>query len=81
MSDLKPCPFCGGPAKGPRKIGGSDERSGYNYVMCIECATCGVTISRSSLADKKGWCIDKGRAKEFVTETWNRRTPEPKEDV
>jgi len=33
MKELKPCPFCGNEAE----LRGSDENTGYWYVLCSEC--------------------------------------------
>lgn len=71
--ELKLCPCCDKPPGQPKKEGGSDERSGYNFTMKISCCTCGLSISRQSSADKNGWCNDKGEALASVVAAWNTR--------
>lgn len=70
--ELKPCAHCGEVPAGPAKLGGSDERYGYNFTITIGCR-CGVSVSRKSHEDKSGWCNDTGQATLAVVEAWNRR--------
>jgi hypothetical protein len=74
VDSLLPCPFCGSVVTGPNKIGGSDERSGYNFKMVV-CCPCGVSISASSHEGQGGWCDDNGQAAAQVVALWNRRLP------
>lgn len=70
--ELKPCAHCGEVPAGPAKLGGNDERCGYNFTMTIGCR-CGVSVSRKSHENKLGWCDDTGQAALSVVEAWNRR--------
>lgn len=75
MSDLKPCPFCGGKPLDPEVSSGSDERCGYNFNVVVECGSCGVTVTTASKQDKAGWCIESPQdAITRAVELWNRRT-------
>lgn len=76
MIKLLDCPFCGGKPMEPKQEGGSDERNGYNFKMVISCNGCDATIKRESVHDKRGWCTDKGEAKQYVIDSWNRRAKE-----
>lgn len=69
---LKECPCCGAKPRNPVKVGGSDERCGYNFVMWIECP-CGLSIQKPSHQNKGGWCDDKGEALDAAVQAWNRR--------
>lgn len=69
---LLPCPFCGGRVAPPLREGGSDERSGYNFVVSIVCK-CGACIARASHRDFLGWCDDTGQAMAAVCDAWNTR--------
>ena len=70
---LKPCPFCGQTPPLPEKVGGSNERNGYNFKMVITCK-CGITLVKDSSTDKQGWCNDTGQALKTLINTWNSRT-------
>lgn len=70
--ELKPCPFCGDEPYQPKKNGGSDERSGYNFKVSISCK-CGVILTKDSHENGGGWCVDKGEAEKEVVEAWNKR--------
>lgn len=73
MQTLKPCPFCGTPDPKLRQSEPSDERYGYNFTVYLECTCCGTRITRASVQDKGGWCIDEGEAMAETIKTWNSR--------
>jgi len=73
MSELKPCPFCGGSDLEitPRKAHDDNDREYAKAVHCRDCMTVGpheVGI---------GWC----ETDEEAVEAWNRRAPIAKEGV
>lgn len=74
--NLLPCPVCGEKVGEPYKVGGGDERSGYNFAMVIGCK-CGVTMSKSSHTTLNGWCDDRGQALTEVFSAWNTRADHP----
>lgn len=62
MTDLKPCPFCGGDA-----IIGQIDHDGSDTIFCIMCTVCGTkTLFDSFDAETIGDMITK----------WNRRVNE-----
>ena len=63
MSDLKPCPFCGGEAE--HSVGKTGDGRPWHYVECIECGASGPT---GAYADHN---IDVVR---FRASQWNTRT-------
>ena len=62
MTDLKPCPFCGG--KAHLSYFGRDDPRYDNSETEIYCGRCKASICRS------------GNCKDKVTELWNRRVEE-----
>lgn len=70
MSELKPCPFCGGEAKVIRVIGDISDCP-YSFAACKECGS----ATRQVSADVD-YC-----AKERVVELWNRRVEESNECI
>lgn len=60
MSELKPCPFCGGEAK---HFGGA----GYH---CIRCTSCGITNERLVIGSGYYQAYDSYTE---AAEAWNRR--------
>ena len=74
MSELKPCPFCGGAAH-PFKTSG-DERFGYVKTVKISCRTCTACVADQDTRDKNGWaCKDDAALK--ATAKWNSRADLP----
>ena len=62
MSDLKPCPFCGGKAE----IQHTEKRSEYGECAFIVCTHCGANGQMVT----KAWAYS---ADEKAIEAWNRR--------
>jgi Lar family restriction alleviation protein len=58
MTELKPCPFCGGKASYDNDVGNNDEY----FVEWVECQECGIQTPR------RRW------SNESLTSFWNRRT-------
>ena len=59
MNELKPCPFCGGKAKGPYYYDPFDGYQGDCGTYIVDCSKCSVQIIE--------------RTKEKAIEVWNRR--------
>ena len=67
MSDLKPCPFCGGEAEYRYVSGIRHPWSGVQadaLAITVNCIRCGATIPS-------------GMSQERVTDAWNRRAVPP----
>ena len=62
MSELKPCPFCGGKGRLKSYISGKWKKKAFYYA---ECSVCGV---RTALSYVLGEAV----------EAWNRRTEDGK---
>ena len=70
MSELKPCPFCGGNAKKLRTSG--DERDGYADRVHYVCTVC--ACSRGAVGDSsKGGYADNSKVEELALAAWNTR--------
>ena len=66
MTELKPCPFCGGEASlGEKNMG----RGVYGAV--VRCTNCG--CESKAYSARLDWC-----ANEMATEAWNRRAEDGK---
>ena len=74
MSELKPCPFCGG--KVSRGVGKITE----NYFECqAHCEICGAEIRHKYATPR--WIKNPEReAKRFISRMWNRRVGEGEKD-
>lgn len=71
MSELKPCPFCGGVQDYYTIRFKNDKRkvNGIYYKICtIKCAKCTATISQAGPTNE--------RAEENAIKVWNRRAYE-----
>ena len=67
MSELKPCPFCGGEAE-IKRVGNEYTKK---RAIHIDCSTfgCTVQIRVAALRHNHEWCEEK------ATDKWNTRTP------
>ena len=77
MTELKPCPFCGGKAVYMRTANYT-TRDSVGYDFRIECSVCGATIPGAKdyvpfklLGD--GSVVITGKGLERAAEVWNRR--------
>ena len=70
--ELKPCPFCGGPAKPNNTYG--DERDGYTQTVTVRCNGCGARVTASGDTSKGGYA-DNSTAEARAIEAWDRRVP------
>ena len=78
MSDLKPCPFCGGKAVFEQSECGRAERSSVVIRFSVRCGKCGTSaatsygnifINLSKTGDLNVWCDEREKA----VSSWNRR--------
>ena len=78
MSDLKPCPFCGGEARFEQSQCGATDKSSVSIRFSVRCKKCHSTASSaygeicmnlSSTGELNIWHNDL----EKVAEAWNRR--------
>lgn len=66
MTELKPCPFCGGEARTIKFKKDKKKVSGIYYEICfIKCERCTCTISQAGATRE--------RAEENAINVWNRR--------
>lgn len=65
MSELKPCPFCGGEAE--FAIGKTGDGKDWHYIECADCGATGPNIK---------YAAHNIRVKEANAEAWNRRAAE-----
>lgn len=73
MSELKPCPFCGGSPV--RESVTLDERFAYAEQITYRCAGCG--CARSAKGDtSKGGYADNSTVEKRAIKAWNQR-PKP----
>lgn len=72
MTELKPCPFCGGPAK-VSKSGGNSEVDGYTTFHTVGCSKCG--IHRFAHSKPYGG-PEPEEAIGLAVSLWNTREPE-----
>lgn len=81
MTELKPCPFCGGKAEFDQTGYGATDHSSVELRFAIRCKKCGATapdaygyiaINLSSNGELNVWHDDKSKA----IAAWNRRTRE-----
>lgn len=75
MSELKPCPFCGGEAD----LWSNEGRNGY-FVRC-ECAVCGSKTKSFFMGPHLPLEWGKTLEAEMAREAWNRRINEKTEDL
>lgn len=73
-NELKPCPFCGGPAKVKAKYSKTKCRF-FMRVVCLECGATSRTFS--SLRDPGE---EDTTAKEFIITLWNNRAEDSAEN-
>jgi hypothetical protein len=71
MTDLKPCPFCGGEAY--LSSYAMDERFAYAEQVSVGCKACAVGFSRCDDQNPKGGYALNGTAKPIVISQWNTR--------
>ena len=65
MSELKPCPFCGGEAVLLLRCRNGIPSGDAGTEAVIQCNKCNVKFTR--------WALKKNWAKESVIDAWNRR--------
>ena len=71
---LMPCPFCDAPPPTSTVHGGSNEQTGYNVQVIIQCKTCGAQILERSKEGPGGWCNEKtALVIERAVRRWNAR--------
>ena len=75
MSELKPCPFCGGDAY--LSSYARDERFAYAEQVSVGCKACAVGFSRCDDQNPKGGYALNGTAKPIVISQWNDRADLP----
>ncbi len=68
MTELKPCPFCGGNARMLRHELGIMGRSGYDWWHAIQCQRCNAAV---------GYDDNRYRDKSDAIRAWNTRAPSP----
>ena len=66
MSELKPCPFCGGKAN--FSLGKAGEGEDWHYLECAECEAMGPRVQ---------YAAHNIAIKEAIASAWNTRTPTP----
>lgn len=66
MTELKPCPFCGGEAKAV-SYSSVGQDGWIKYAGCVTCFRCYVSVAFSGLS------TDPSAAREKASEAWNRR--------
>ncbi len=72
VSELKPCPFCGGTPVKRRSSG--DERDGYADRVSYACPSCG--CSQGAIGDtSKGGYADNSKVESQALARWNTRAP------
>ena len=64
MSELKPCPFCGGEAKYVELYYNKENESSRGYIRCAKIVPC---VAQPNV-----------RSKEYVYKKWNRRAEDGK---
>lgn len=78
MSELKPCPFCGGKAYFEQRGYGTTDLGSVRLAFSIRCKKCGIfgpgsdghiAINLSSTGELNVWHDDRKQA----IEAWNRR--------
>ena len=78
MTEIKPCPFCGGDGSGPHRIRYSrplqdvtwEDGSEITEAFHINCVRCGISNGSHGLCN--GY-----RTPEDAARRWNTRTPDP----
>lgn len=69
MSELKPCPFCGGKAKLIISDEENADTTQWHRIMCEDVFGCGASMSTTI----SGWSLNyEERVIEFI-DRWNRR--------
>lgn len=69
MTELKPCPFCGGKARFVISSHENSDTTRWHKVMCEEWE-CGASLGTAL----SGWSPDYNEQVEELKQRWNRRT-------
>jgi len=64
MTELKPCPFCGGGAAYVKHSAGVPKTMGFDHWNAVACRVCGATV---------GACDRRFRNKDDAAAAWNLR--------
>lgn len=73
MTELKPCPFCGGNASHRHKDGAYGYYPGECYVACDSCEVSSPRFHDEKWTEKKGTFSVRAEAMKSAEEWWNRR--------